>query len=491
MTALDKNQMVDKLDAQRPQEKHGFAGRRDVGVARLGNIRRVIVRHDDPYNATAQQVSPTSRRDNAAALAITADAFEADKPFEGVEPCEEQRLVVGSEMRTQQMPRDVIFGFKSDVASQIRRTGRMVDGSKQGHGASHARGDRDRQSATAPLWTLCDSIPAAPLSAWRAQPSKERPNRERVLPESIHYELQYLDLMRRIWVEGDERVDRTGVGTRSLFGETMRFSLKDDAIPLLTTKRVYWKTALRELLWFLTGDTNIRSLVSQGVKIWTDWPLEKYRKATGEAISAEDFEARIIADDAFAAQWGDLGPVYGHQWVNWPRYEPAGEGLFRRAEQGHNQIAALIEGLKTNPGSRRHIFTGWNVADLDRMALPPCHMTYQFHVRSDGGLSCLLFQRSCDLGLGFAFNVFEAALLTRMVADQCGVHAHELVWTGGDVHLYLNHAELVEQQMGRIPDGAPRLRILRRPESIFEYNFDDFAVEAYAPQAHIAAPVAV
>ncbi len=311
------------------------------------------------------------------------------------------------------------------------------------------------------------------------------------MPESIHYELQYLDLMRRIWVEGDERVDRTGVGTRSLFGETMRFSLKDDAIPLLTTKRVYWKTALRELLWFLTGDTNIRSLVAQGVKIWTDWPLDKYRRETGDAISAEDFEARVIADDDFAAAWGDLGPVYGHQWVNWPRYEPAGEGLFRRAERGHNQIAALIESLKNNPGSRRHIFTGWNVADLDRMALPPCHMTYQFHVRSDGGLSCLLFQRSCDLGLGFAFNVFEAALLTRMVAEQAGLHAHELVWTGGDVHLYLNHAELVEQQLSRVPGGDPKLRILRRPSGIFDYRFEDFVVENYAPQAHISAPVAV
>src|SRR3546814_739636 len=182
---------------------------------------------------------------------------------------------------------------------------------------------------------------------------------EPVLSDSIHYELQYLDLMRRIWVEGDERVDRTGVGTRSLFGETMRFSLADDAIPLLTTKRVYWKTALREMLWFLTGDTNIRSLVAQGVKIWTDWPLDKYRRATGEAINAEDFEARIVADADFAAEWGDLGPVYGHQWVNWPRYEPAGEGVFRRAEQGHNQIAALIDSLRNNTGSRRPIFTGW------------------------------------------------------------------------------------------------------------------------------------
>ena len=178
------------------------------------------------------------------------------------------------------------------------------------------------------------------------------------MSESIHYELQYLDLMRRIWTEGDERVDRTGVGTRSLFGETMRFSLRDDAIPLLTTKRVYWKTALRELLWFLTGDTNIRPLVAQGVRIWTDWPLEKYRRATGEQIDAEAFEARIVADPDFAAAWGDLGPVYGHQWVNWPRYEPAGEGLFRRVEEGHNQIAALIDSLRNNPGSRRHIFTG-------------------------------------------------------------------------------------------------------------------------------------
>ncbi|MDX2210455.1 MAG: thymidylate synthase [Sphingopyxis sp.] len=306
-----------------------------------------------------------------------------------------------------------------------------------------------------------------------------------------HYEEQYLDLMRRIWTEGDERVDRTGVGTRSLFGETMRFSLVDDAIPLLTTKRVYWKTAVRELLWFLTGNTNIRPLLEQGVRIWTDWPLERYRSQTGEAIDAAAFEARIVEDADFAARWGDLGPVYGQQWVNWPRYEDAGDGLFRRAGDGHNQIASLVNSLRTNPASRRHIFTGWNVADLDRMALPPCHMTYQFHVRSDGGLSCLLFQRSCDLGLGFAFNIFEAALLTRMLADQCDLRAREVVWTGGDVHLYLNHAELVEQQLSRTPAGAPTLHILRKAADIFAYRFEDFAVQDYHPQAHIAAPVAV
>ncbi len=306
-----------------------------------------------------------------------------------------------------------------------------------------------------------------------------------------HFEQAYLDLMRRVWDDGDERIDRTGVGTRALFGESLRFDLRGDAIPLLTTKRVYWKTALRELLWFLTGDTNIRQLVAQGVRIWTDWPLARFRAGSGEDIDAATFEQRILDDDAFAAQWGDLGPVYGAQWVNWPRYVAGGDGRYDRAAQGHNQIAALVTSLRDNPGSRRHIFTGWNVAELDQMALPPCHMTYQFQVRSDGGLSCLLFQRSCDLGLGFAFNVFEAAVLTRMLAQQCGYHAHELVWTGGDVHLYRNHAALVEEQLCRVPAGAPKLRLLRHPPDIFRYEFGDFAVEDYHPQPHIPAPVAV
>jgi thymidylate synthase len=270
----------------------------------------------------------------------------------------------------------------------------------------------------------------------------------------------------------------------------MRFDLSDEAIPLLTTKRVYWKAAAREMLWFLTGETNIRPLVEQGVHIWTDWPLDAYRKATGEAIDRDAFEARIIADADFAARWGDLGPVYGKQWVDWPVYEPVGEGLFRQRERGINQIAELVESLRHNPGSRRHIFEGWNVAELDRMALPPCHKTYQFFV-ADGKLTGLLYQRSCDLALGVPFNIFSAALITRMLAQQCDLEPAELIWNGGDVHLYLNHEALVETQLARTPSGAPRLSIARRPESIFNYRIEDFEVRDYAPQAHIAAPVAV
>jgi thymidylate synthase len=301
------------------------------------------------------------------------------------------------------------------------------------------------------------------------------------VPAEAHYEQQYLDLMRRVWTQGDERIDRTGVGTRSLLGASMRFSLAGEAVPLLTTKRVYWKVAAREMLWFLTGDTNIRELVRQGVHIWTDWPLDTYRKATGEEISRDAFEARIIEDAAFAERWGDLGPVYGAQWVNWPRYEAVGDGLYRRAEKGHNQIAELVEGIRNNPGSRRLLFTGWNVAEVAQMALPPCHMTYHG----------LLFQRRCDLGLGFAFNIFGLSLITRMLAQQCDLEPGEIVWQGGDVHLYLNHAELVEEQISRTPGGAPKLRIKRRPESIFDYRIEDFEVVDYAPQSHIAAPVAV
>ena len=304
-----------------------------------------------------------------------------------------------------------------------------------------------------------------------------------------HYEQQYLDLMRRIWREGDERRDRTGIGTRSVFGAMLRFDLAEGAMPLITTKRVYWKTATREMLWFLTGDTNIRPLVQQGVKIWNEWPHAKYVKATGQDISVEDFAQRIADDADFAAEWGDLGPVYGKQWVDWPVYTPTGDGSYARTGSV-NQVAEVVESLKTNPGSRRHIIEGWNVAELDSMALPPCHKTYQFHVAGDR-LNCLLYQRSCDVALGLPFNLWSAALLQRMIAQQAELEPGELVWTGGDTHLYLNHKHLVEEQLSREPQGHPTFEILRRPASIFDYRIEDFAVHDYTPHGPIKAPVAV
>ncbi|MXP13920.1 thymidylate synthase [Altererythrobacter confluentis] len=304
-----------------------------------------------------------------------------------------------------------------------------------------------------------------------------------------HPEWQYLDLMRRIWAEGSETRDRTGVGTRSVFGAMLRFDLADGRMPLLTTKRVYWKTATREMLWFLTGDTNIRALCAQGVQIWTDWPLDRFRRATGNDINREDFSERIVADREFAEQWGDLGPVYGKQWVDWPTYEADGDGKFRQGS-GINQVAELLTSLRENPASRRHIIEGWNVAELDQMALPPCHKTYQFHV-ADGRLNCALYQRSCDVALGLPFNLWSAALLQRMIAQQVDLEPGELVWMGGDTHLYLNHEQLVTTQLSREPAGAPVLNILRRPPSIFEYTINDFEVVGYDPQGPLKAPVAV
>ena len=309
-------------------------------------------------------------------------------------------------------------------------------------------------------------------------------------PRQPHWERQYLDLMARIWQSGDCRVDRTGIGTRSLFGATIRCDLAGGAMPLLTTKRVFWKTATREFLWFLTGGTNIRALCAQGVEIWTDWPLARYIRETGEPMTREAFSARIVADADFAGKWGDLGPVYGKQWVDWPVYEPVADGLYARRAAGINQIAQLVESLRNNPGGRRHIVEGWNVAELDAMALPPCHKTYQFHV-SDGRLSGLLYQRSADLALGVPFNLWSAALFIRMLAQQCDYEPGELVWMGGDVHLYGNHAGLVTEQLSRQPGGQPHLVITSRPPTIFDYAIDDFVVEDYAPQPHIAAPVAV
>lgn len=306
---------------------------------------------------------------------------------------------------------------------------------------------------------------------------------------TTHYEQRYLDLMARIWREGDERVDRTGIGTRAVFGAMLRFDLAGGAMPLITTKRVYWKTATRELLWFLSGETNIRPLVLQGVKIWNEWPHARYVRETGDDLPLDAFADRIAEDEAFAGRWGDLGPVYGKQWVDWPTFRYRADGLYEKGE-GINQVAEVIASLRDNPGSRRHIIEGWNVAELDRMALPPCHKTYQFHV-ADGRLSCLLYQRSCDVALGLPFNLWSAALLTRMIAQQVDLAPGELVWTGGDTHLYLNHAELIEAQLAREPQGHPRLDILRRPPSVFDYRIEDFAVRDYSPHGPLTAPVAV
>ncbi|MBS3961110.1 MAG: thymidylate synthase [Sandarakinorhabdus sp.] len=289
--------------------------------------------------------------------------------------------------------------------------------------------------------------------------------------------------MRQVWRNGSERRDRTGVGTRALFGATLRFDLSDGTVPLLTTKRVFWKSAVKELLWFLAGETSIRPLVEQGVHIWTDWPLDRFRRETGETMDRDSFEARILADADFAARWGDLGPVYGKQWRRW--LGPDG--------RLHDQLAALVAGLRSNPASRRHIFTGWNVAELDQMALPPCHMTYQYFVepgKGRGRLSGILYQRSCDLGLGFPFNIFEASLLLRMLAQQCDMEPGEIIWMGADVHLYLNHAQLVEKQLSRSPRPFPRLNLNRAPD-LFSYKLEDVALEGYDPHPHIAAPVAV
>lgn len=296
-----------------------------------------------------------------------------------------------------------------------------------------------------------------------------------------HPEQQYLDLLGRALEHGDERVDRTGVGTRSLFGELVRFDLSNGQVPILTTKRVYWKTAVKEMLWFLTGRTNIRELLQNNVRIWTDWPLQKYREATDQTITQEAFEARIVADEAFADQWGELGPVYGKQWRRWVDAQG----------RSHDQIATLVDTLRANPASRRMLFHAWNVGELDQMALPPCHMVYQFHVTSSGRLNCLLFQRSADLFLGVAFNWTGASALMLMLADQAGLTPGELVWVGGDCHVYLNHQDQVRQQIARTPRPFPTMRLVRHAESIDGYAIEDFVVEEYDPHPPIHGDVAV
>ena len=262
---------------------------------------------------------------------------------------------------------------------------------------------------------------------------------------------QYEDLMRHVHTHGVFKADRTGTGTRSVFGHQMRFDL-NQGFPLVTTKKVHLKSIILELLWFLRGDGNATWLQERGVTIWNEW----------------------------AKPDGDLGPVYGVQWRSWPT--PDG---------GHiDQIAEVMRTLKSNPDSRRMIVSAWNVAELSKMALMPCHAFFQFYV-AEGRLSCQLYQRSADIFLGVPFNIASYALLTHMVAQQCDLGVGDFIWTGGDCHLYANHTEQVELQLTREPRTYPTLHIKRRPASVFDYAFEDFEVLGYEPHAAIKAPVAV
>ncbi len=262
---------------------------------------------------------------------------------------------------------------------------------------------------------------------------------------------QYLSMMRYVRDNGARKDDRTGTGTLSVFGYQMRFDLSH-GFPVITTKKLHLRSIIHELLWFLSGDSNIRYLKENGVSIWDEW-----------------------ADDN-----GELGPVYGVQWRNWPA--PDGRTI--------DQISQVVEALRENPDSRRILVCAWNVSELPNMALPPCHCLFQFYV-ADGKLSCQLYQRSADIFLGVPFNIASYALLTHMLAQQSELGVGEFIWTGGDCHLYLNHLEQVDEQLQREPLALPRLAIKRRPESIFDYRFEDLEILNYASHPHIRAAVAV
>jgi thymidylate synthase len=262
---------------------------------------------------------------------------------------------------------------------------------------------------------------------------------------------QYLELMQDILDTGAQKTDRTGTGTYSVFGRQLRFDLSK-GFPLVTTKKLHLRSIIYELLWFLNGDTNIKYLKDNKVSIWDEWADEN----------------------------GDLGPVYGHQWRSWPA--PNGKHI--------DQITQVINQIKQKPDSRRHIVSAWNPAEVDQMALPPCHTMFQFYV-ADGKLSCQLYQRSADFFLGVPFNIASYALLTEMFAQQCDLQVGDFVWTGGDVHLYTNHIEQAKLQLSRTPFDLPSLVIKRKPASIFEYQFEDFEIVNYQSHPAIKAPVAV
>jgi thymidylate synthase len=294
-------------------------------------------------------------------------------------------------------------------------------------------------------------------------------------------EQQYLDLLSKLINEGDERIERTGVGTKAVFGHQMRFDLSE-GFPVFTSKQVFWKTAFKEMLWMISGGSNIRELLEQNVHIWSEWPHKKYCKETGDAISLKEFEAKILNDNYFAEKWGDLGPVYGKQWRHWKTYD--GREI--------DQVQYVVDQLKNNPTGRRILWDGWNVAELDKMALPPCHKHYQFFVQPSSNKLCgAVVQRSADSFLGLAWNVCNLALVTTLLAEQTGYEPGEIVWFGLDVHLYLNHIEQAKEQISREPRPFPKLVIKRKPESLFDYRIEDFDLEDYNPHPHIPAKVAV
>ena len=286
---------------------------------------------------------------------------------------------------------------------------------------------------------------------------------------------QYLDLCKSVLENGIKKEDRTGTGTISYFGRQMRFNL-NEGFPLLTTKRVHLKSIIHELLWFISGDTNIKYLVDNDVRIWNDWPYASYQKSDeyqGETI--EEFAAKVKESDEFAAKWGNLGPVYGKQWRNF---------------SGVDQLEDLINQIKTNPTSRRLIISAWNPGEIHEMALPPCHCFMQFYV-NDGKLSCQLYQRSADIFLGVPFNIASYSLFTMMIAQVTGLGLGDFVHTIGDAHIYLNHLEQVDRQLKREPRALPKMIINPEVKSIYDFKYEDFELVDYNPHKGIKGKVAV
>ncbi|MBE6200256.1 MAG: thymidylate synthase [Rikenellaceae bacterium] len=295
---------------------------------------------------------------------------------------------------------------------------------------------------------------------------------------------QYLDLLKKIKEEGIIKSDRTGTGTRSIFGYQMRFDLSE-GFPLLTTKRVFLKGVIHELLWFLAGDTNIKYLVDNGVHIWDNDAYRFYKELCAkhdvEPIPMEEFLAASQQQTPSPIEgyaYGNLNHVYGYQWRSWGK--PDGTAI--------DQIKQVIETIKHNPDSRRMIVSAWNVADVEDMALPPCHVLFQFYV-ANGKLSCQLYQRSADTFLGVPFNIASYALLTMMIAQECGLQAGEFVHTLGDTHLYLNHMEQVDEQLSRSPRALPTMRLNPEVKSVFDFKYEDFTLEGYDPHPTIKAPM--